>query len=91
MGRLLPDSANVVLYRPAPNRLQVIHLYQTVQSNVDDSLKNDWREEEKAGDQYERHRPELLEMIEDFEEMWDGYPGRITTSRQQIELTSDYV
>lgn len=36
---------------------------------------------------YEKHRRELLSMLEELEDMWDGHLGRIAISKHRIVLT----
>lgn len=61
------NSINVVYYKTAPNRLQQIHQQKTAQQKFVNRLNNDWREEVTIADRYEKHRPEFLEMLKEFE------------------------
>lgn len=37
---------------------------------------------------YKTHIDEFLQLITEFEDIWDGYLDRIKTAEHQIELTS---
>lgn len=41
-------------------------------------------------DKYEQQRPESLEHLEEFEDMWDGHLGLITMARHRIKLALNH-
>lgn len=40
---------------------------------------------------YEKHKPELLQILQEFQAKWSGSLGQITTSRHGTELAFDVV
>lgn len=51
----LPDSANVVQCKPAPDRPRHMNQHETVQKNDDNPLNNNWREEVTPVKRYEKY------------------------------------
>lgn len=78
MLHLLLDFFIVVHYKPVSDSPQQMHQHETVQKYDDDRLKNDWRKETTSVDKYEKHRPEVLEMLEEIDDIWVGHLRRTT-------------
>lgn len=65
--------------------------HRTVQQTDEDLSNNDWRDKVTVADKYEKHRLELLKLMEEFADMWNGRLGQNTTSNYRIKLTNNDV
>lgn len=51
--------------------------------------KEDWRSQLKLGKAMEPERARIIEMLSEFESMWDGHLGTIRQTKHRIELKPD--
>lgn len=62
-----------------------------VTQEVETRCTEDWKNETTVPVKYNDHSDELLQLLSEFEDVRDGYLGRIETARYQIELTSNVI
>lgn len=60
--------------------------HANVQDEDTNRLTHDWREKIDISDKYGKHRGDIIYILSQFEHMWDGHLGRITTAKHRIEL-----
>lgn len=49
-------------------------------------LKADWQDNVNIGEQHAENSQEILDMLVEFQHMWDGWLGGIDMARHCIEL-----
>lgn len=85
------ESANVVRYKPTPDRPQDMGEYKTVQQMTMTLFRNDTQEEVTIVDRVERDHPEFLTFLKESLNMWDGHLGRSRSAKHRIKLVDSNV
>lgn len=65
--------------------------HENVKERDEETLKKDWCKEEQLPPNFEQLSSAYLEMLTEFESIWDGRLGRINASRHQDDSTNDQV
>lgn len=60
--------------------------HEEVTQKDETRLTEDRRNEITVPDKYKDHKVAFLQLLTEFENMWEGHLGRIKTARHQIEL-----
>lgn len=60
---------------------------EDVRTDDKERLERDWRNEGKIPHACVKSREEVLEMLSDFQWMWNGHQGQTTTAQHQIEVS----
>lgn len=82
------DPIPAVLYKPTLYNEYQIDNHATVQKKDAEKWNEDWRSEVNMPSAYKSYKPGFLEVLSEFEAMWDGHLGLIKAVVHRIELTT---
>lgn len=81
-NRVLPVEYRGVCYKAAP-----IPKHVEVAETDERTLQDDWREQVEISPKYDEYRPQIINMLEEFQSMRDGNLGTIKAAKHRVELT----
>lgn len=84
----LYDSLNLVNHNQQIDRLRQMANREQVKQEDKARITKDWRSETTIPEEYKMHRDEFLQLLCEFENIWDGRQSRIKTGKHQIKLMS---
>lgn len=82
---------NVVHYKRTPDRLKQMDNHEVVKEKDEAILKKDWKVDVPLRAKFKDHQPAFLEILKEYESMWDKHRGRIIVAKHRINLRNDHV
>lgn len=83
----LKDKVPAVYYHKEESKELQGDRHKNVETIDSEVLQKDWGEQVNASQSYDRYRQDILEMLQEFQHLWDGRPGRIRMAKYCIKIT----
>lgn len=80
------STISAVHYQPVPDRLDQIVELDVVKVSKEETIKKHWREGVQLPAKFNEHRPAILDMLTEFQSMFDGHLGRINVAKDRVYL-----
>lgn len=77
---------SAVNYKPPLDRTTQQERHATVQNKDTERLTHDWRNKIDISEKYDEYQNSFVDMLSQFQHLWDGHLGRIATAKHRIEL-----
>lgn len=74
-------------YKPNVDRATKMARHTDVLQEDNQRLAHNWRDKVDLSNNHGQYRQQLIDMLSEFESMWDGHLGRISTAKHRIELS----
>lgn len=85
------SSVNAVHHKRALDRLEQMAEQNAVKKKDEAILKKDWKEDVQLRAKFKLHGPAFLEIVGEFENVWDGQLERINVEKHRMNFFNDYV
>lgn len=82
---------NAVHYNSEPHSLDQMAKQEAGKERVEGALEKDWFKDVQLPAKFEEHHPAFLDIVKEFQSMWDGHLEHIFVAKLLIDLISDEV
>lgn len=80
------DTVGVVHYKASVDKTTQMTRHADAQNKNTKRLAYGWRQDIGIADEYKSYQTRFIDLLSEFQHMWDCCLGRVNTAKHQIEL-----